>query len=221
MSYFLTAERMAFWRKHWFDVGGGLALLLGGWLYRHRAGLRPEQWLLGANFVALLLHQVEEYRWPGYFPGMLNAAVYGSFTPDRFPLNPQTALRINVGVGWVAYALAARYAQLLGLGIATGLVSLGNVAAHAYWFNRKGHTWYNPGLATALMLFLPLAGAYGHRLVAHRLAAPRDWLFGVSLGLVLNYFGVLKPIAWLADPHTPFRFARRQLRLADRAREST
>ena len=209
---------MIFWRKHWFDVGGGLALLLGGWLYGHRAGLSPEQRLLSASFVALLLHQVEEYRWPGYFPGMLNAAVYGSATPDRFPLNPQTALVINVGVGWGCYALAALGARHLPwLGIATGLVSLGNAVAHGGLFKLKGKTWYNPGLATALLLLLPLAGAYGYRLVAHHGAAPRDWLLGVPLGVALNYFGILKPIDWLADPNTPFRFARRQLRPTDRA----
>ncbi|RZJ57419.1 MAG: hypothetical protein EOO55_03465 [Hymenobacter sp.] len=27
---------MSFWRTHWFDVGAGLALLLGTWLYLHR-----------------------------------------------------------------------------------------------------------------------------------------------------------------------------------------
>ncbi|MGI4742696.1 MAG: HXXEE domain-containing protein [Janthinobacterium lividum] len=126
---------MSFWRTHWFDVGAGLALLLGTWLYLHRLSLSTGQLLLGGSFVTLLLHQVEEYRWPGYFPGMLNAAVYRSSLPDRYPLNPQTAFLINVPLGWTAYALAALFGpQLPWLGIATVLVSLGNVGAHAVFF---------------------------------------------------------------------------------------
>jgi hypothetical protein len=209
---------MRFWQRHWFDVGGALAPLLSSWLYLHRAGLSADQLLMGTSFVTLLLHQVEEYRWPGYFPGMLNAAVYGSPTPDRFPLNPQTALLINVLLGWGCYALAALFArQLPWLGIATILISLGNVVAHACLFNLKGKTWYNPGMATALLLFLPLTIGYGHLLLTHHLAAPRDWQLGVPLGIALNYFGIIKPIDWLADPNTSFRFATRQLRPVDRA----
>ncbi|MGI4872575.1 MAG: HXXEE domain-containing protein [Janthinobacterium lividum] len=211
---------MNFWRKHWFDVGAGLALLLGGWLYLHRASLSPAQLLLGVSFVTLLLHQVEEYRWPGYFPGMLNAAVYRSATPERYPLNTQTALIINALLGWVVYALAALFArQLPWLGIATVLISLGNVLAHTFLFNLKGKTWYNPGLATALLLFLPLAMRYGHLLLTQHLAAPHDWLTGVPLGVALNYFCIVKPIDWLADPATPFHFENRQLRPADRKPE--
>lgn len=210
---------MTFWRTHWFDVGGGLALLLGTWLYLHRFHLSAEHLLLGGSFVTLLLHQVEEYRWPGYFPGLLNAAVYRSPAPERYPLNPQTAFVINVLLGWVVYALAALCGpQLPWLGIATILISVGNVGAHTFFFNWKGKTWYNPGLATALLLFVPVALGYGHLLFTRHLASARDWLLGVPLGAALNYFGILKPIDWLANPATPFRFAARQLRPADRPR---
>ena len=208
---------MSFWRKHWFDIGGGLALLLSAWLYLHRISWRAERLWLGLSLVTLLLHQVEEYRWPGYFPGMLNAAVYQSTLPERFPLNTQTAFVINVPLGWTVYALAALYGpQFPWLGIATVLVSLANVGAHTFFFNLKGRTWYNPGLATALLLFLPLALGYGHLLISHRLASPRDWLIGVPLGIAFTYFCIIKPINWLADPTTPFPFATRQLRPADR-----
>lgn len=69
---------MEFWRKHWFDIGGGLAVVLGGWLIRHYQTLSTLQVILWLSLISLLLHQVEEYRWPGYFPGMINRAVYHS-----------------------------------------------------------------------------------------------------------------------------------------------
>lgn len=211
---------MNLWRKHWFDIGALLALPLSAWLYWHRASLPPVQLILGVSLVTLLVHQVEEYRWPGYFPGMLNAAVYGSAAPDRYPLNTQTSLLINVPLGWVTYALAALLAQhALWLGIATIVISLGNVMAHTVFFNLKGRTWYNPGQATALLLFLPLAGWFTHTVLTQHLASPAQWVAGVVLGLALNFLCIIKPIDWLADERTPFQFERRQLRLVDRVGE--
>jgi len=202
---------MEVWRKHWFDVGGVLALALGAWLYGHRSDLPPLPLILGLNLVALLLHQLEEYRWPGYFPGMLNTLLFRSNQPDRYPLNPQTSLIINVLVGWGSYALAAAFSHLLWLGIATMLVSVGNLVAHTVLFNLKGRTWYNPGLATCLLLFLPLIIWFGHTILSQHRGTTLDWLLGGTLGVALNYLGILKLIDWLADRNTPFRFSVRQL----------
>ena len=212
---------MELWRKHWFDVGGALALPLAAWLYWQRAGLTDLQLLLGLSLLALLVHQLEEYRWPGYFPGMLNATVYNSQLPDRYPLNPQTALVINVVLGWVAYALALVFArQLPWLGIATMLVSLGNVVAHTLFFNYRGRTWYNPGMATALLLFGPLVGLFGRVVWQQHLATSADWLLGIGSGVLLNYVGIVRLIHWRANRFTPYWFEPRQLRPADRAAQS-
>lgn len=37
------------------------------------------------------------------------------------------------------------------------LISLGNVAAHTFMFNLRGKSFYNPGMLTADILFLPIA----------------------------------------------------------------
>jgi len=47
------------------------------------------------NLVALMVHQYEEYEYPGYFPGQFNAGFH-SEEPDRHPFNPNTAMIINV-----------------------------------------------------------------------------------------------------------------------------
>ncbi|MGI4742694.1 MAG: hypothetical protein ACRYG7_46645 [Janthinobacterium lividum] len=60
-----------------------------------------------------------------------------------------------------------------------------------------------------------MALGYGYLLASHHLAGPRDWLLGLPLGLALNYGCIIKPIDWLANPATPFRFATQQLRPAD------
>ena len=127
-------------RKHWFDVGAALALILIIILVTTMgldfSNIRFVLWL---SLASLFLHQFEEYRYPGYFPGMMNIVMFESKQPDRFPLNEQTSVVVNVFMGWTSYALAAIFGeQAIWLGIATMLVSFGNFVAHTLIFNLKG-----------------------------------------------------------------------------------
>ncbi|MGA9190324.1 MAG: HXXEE domain-containing protein [Anaerolineales bacterium] len=195
---------------HWFDVGMGLAVLASGYVLT--ASLNTLSVLLWANLIALFLHQFEEYRFPGTFPGMMNTVMFNSPHPDRYPLNTNTALVINVSVGWLAFLMAALLgAGALWLGIATMLVSIGNVLAHTFLFNIKGGTRYNPGMLTAITLFAPIAISFGYVVVVGSSATPIDWALGLVLGVVLNYIGILKLIDWLKDEDSPYVFPNRFL----------
>ena len=57
--------------------------------------------------LALLVHQYEEYEDPGFFPGQFNGGVLHSEQPDRYPLNTNTALIVNVPIG-IQYLRALR-----------------------------------------------------------------------------------------------------------------
>lgn len=207
---------MNFMRQHWFDVG--LVLAIGVSFAVFFTTLSPISLLLWLSLIALFLHQFEEYRFPGYFPGMVNLALFASKQPDRYPLNTNTALIVNVIVGWFCYVLAAVLNErALWLGIATMLVSVGNVIAHTVLFNLKGKTVYNPGMATAVLLFLPIAVSF-FRLVLHvNRATSLDWIVGVGLGIALNYIGIVKLIDWLKDEQTDYIFPQRCLPPAIRA----
>jgi Protein of unknown function with HXXEE motif len=202
---------MSMLREHWFDLGLGLAALVGAWLvFSH---LSPVAWLLWLSLMTLFIHQFEEYRYPGYFPGMLNSVMFGSAQPDRYPLNTQSALIVNVVVGWLTYFLAAVLAEkAIWLGMAAILVSTGNVGVHTLLFNVKGKTLYNPGLVTAILLFLPIVVYFFALVIQSGLATPLDWGLGLGLGLVLNYVGVIKLVDWLKDENTPYIFPRRNLK---------
>ena len=201
---------MTFMRQHWFDVGLGLAFLTGGGVLLFRpGGLALLLWL---SLITLFLHQAEEYRWPGYFPGMMNTVMFHSRRPERYPLNPQIALIVNLGVGWLFYFLAAVLAgRALWLGIATLLVSLGNFIAHTFLFNIKGKTLYNPGMLTAIGLFLPMVVIFFTWVIRQQIGTPLDWAVGVLLGIALNFIGILKMIDWLKDEQTPYVFPARFL----------
>jgi Protein of unknown function with HXXEE motif len=201
---------MNFMRLHWFDVGLVLAFIVGGFLVVNKTN--PISLLLWISLITLFLHQFEEYRYPGYFPGMMNVVMFSSKKPDRYPLNTNTAMIVNIIVGWLTYFLAAVFGEkALWLGIATMLVSVGNFIVHTFVFNIKGKTWYNPGMFTAIVLFAPLAGYFFYSLIHGNFASLTDWIIGILLGIALNYFGVLKLIDLLKDENTKYIFPKRSL----------
>lgn len=203
-------------RKHWFDLGGLFAVIAGAQVATGYKTMTTQQLILWLSLVSLFIHQLEEYRYPGYFPGMVNSAMYNSDQPDRYPLNTQTSFIVNVVMGWLAYLLAAIFAgQFVWLGIATVLISLGNFVAHTFMFNIKGRTFYNPGMFTGVVLFLPIAIWYYSTIVKDPHTAMIDWLIGIPLGILLNYLGIIKLIDWMADRNTTYVFENRQLRPID------
>lgn len=100
------------------------------------------------------------------------------------------------------------------------LISAGNIVVHTVVFNVKGKTWYNPGMATALGLFLPVVIWFGLVMYCQHLATPSDWVLGLGVGLLLNVLGIVKLIDWLANPQMAFRFEPRQLLPQDQAHRS-
>jgi len=201
---------MNFMRRHWFDLGVVLAVAVSIALFF--TPLSPLSLVLWLSLIALFVHQFEEYRYPGYFPGMINLVLFASNQPDRYPLNTNTALVVNVLIGWLFYALAAVFGEtVMWFGIATILVSVGNFVAHTFLFNLKGKTFYNPGMVTADLLFLPIAVSFFVVIVQNHAATSLDWILGVGLGIALNYIGILKLIDWLKDEQTAYIFPQRCL----------
>lgn len=189
---------------------GGLVLAVGlgalvAWRHGHWSDLRV---LLVLSLVTLLLHQAEEYGWPGGFPRMVNTAVFRSDDPDRFPLDQRTAWLVNVALGWTLYGAVALLAEdAIWLAVASLVVSAGNVVAHTVLFNVRGRTLYNPGLATSWLLFVPVL--VGFVVVARRddLVGPAELAVGLVLGLAISYLGVIRLITVLGDRATPYAFA--------------
>jgi len=96
---------MKFLRNHWFDIGTVIGVLLLLYLFIIKPDIKTFTFFLTLNLISLFFHQFEEYRFPGYFPGMVNSVMYKSTEPDKFPLNTHSALIINI-TGWVLYSIA-------------------------------------------------------------------------------------------------------------------
>lgn len=208
---------MNFFRNHWYDVGGILGIITILFLYFDFGEFSNYQHLMWFSLVTLFLHQLEEYRIVGTFPGMINHHLFKSDIPNRFPLNPNTAMIINVYVGWGTYLLAAiGGTHTIWLGMATILISLGNIIAHTFFFNIKSKTFFNAGLATSWLFFAPCVFYFFYLIHHENVVSIGDYIIGIPLGIILNIFGVLKPITWLADRNTKYRFKESQLLPCDR-----
>jgi hypothetical protein len=207
---------MKFLTKHWFDIGAGLTVLVLIYLFQAK-DLTNYDYVMWLSLVSLFLHQLEEYRLVGTFPGMVNRVMYKSDIPDRYPLNALTSVYVNVLVGWLSYFLAALFGQhAVWLGIATILVSLGNTVAHTIVFNVKGKTFYNAGLATCWLLFAPCIYYFFKTIHTEQLVTLTDYFIGIPLGIVLNVIDILKFIDWFADKDTKYVFDQRNLLPLDR-----
>ncbi len=193
---------MRFMERHWFDVGGGLGVVLILWLTVSGSSMPTLTLILWLSLLSLLAHQVEEWRWPGWFPGMLNVVLFRSDDPWRYPLNVRSGLAVNAGVGWIGYLLAALFAEdALWIGLATILVSLGNCVFHLIVIPIRGRMLYNPGMVTSLLLFAPIVVWF--IVVAWPLMSVADIVGGLALGLVLNVVGVVGLIRVMENHSAP------------------
>jgi len=193
---------MRFAQRHWFDIGAALGIVLAIWLVIAGTTLDTITLILWISLLTLFAHQVEEWRWPGWFPGMLNVVLFRSDDPWRFPLNVRSGLVVNVVVGWGSYLLAALVGEsALWLAMATILVSVGNCVLHLIVIPIRGRIPYNPGMATSLMLFLPVSVWFF--IVAWPKMSVTDVLLGLVLGIVLNVGGVIGVIRALEDRDAP------------------
>ncbi|GAA1771856.1 HXXEE domain-containing protein [Nocardioides hankookensis] len=169
------------------------------------------RFVLAVSLLTLFLHQNEEYVRPGGFPRMVNLVMFHSDLPDRYPLDQRTSWIVNVGLGWTSYAAAAIVgAHAIWLGIATLVVSAGNVFAHTLLFNIRGRTLYNPGLATCWLLFVPVITWFVVVVARDDLVGVGAVVVGIALGLALNYLGVVRLIVALGDRDSPYAFPARR-----------
>ncbi len=208
-------------RKKWYDAGAFLAVVVLLYIFISRSDLTNYQLLMWFSLVSLFLHQSEEYRIVGTLLGMVNTVMYKSKTPNRYPLNTNTAFYVNVVVGWTSYFFAAILSErAIWLGIATIMVSIGNILAHTILFNIKGKTLYNAGLATSVLLFVPCAYFFVSIIDTNHLVTRADYCIGITLGIALNVVGILKLIDWMADKNSTYIFNERNLLPEDRNKKN-
>lgn len=198
---------MNFYRRHWYDVGCvlfmALAFTAGLWTPR----FSHIQVILIYSFMAVLVHQYEEYAAPGGFPGIFNIAVLGERqVPERYPLNENQVLITNVVLAYLFYIAPILWPHLIWLGLAQIFFGMLQLVVHGVLSNIKLKSFYNPGLGAVIFLHLPIGFYYIHYVLSQHLATTRDFVWG-SVATVLGALAmIILPIRLMASKTSPYAF---------------
>lgn len=200
-----------FYRNNWYNIAGiaclSLAFVMGFWSYL----FSTIQIILIYSLMALLAHQFEEYVLPGGAPLVLNTAFYGEKKAyDRFPGNKQNCMIVNT-LAYPFYILPIYIPEQIWLGLATMYFGFFQVVGHGIIMNIRGKTWYNPGLATAVFLHLPIGIYYIQYVNKNYSVTCSDYLLSAFAFVIALVVIVVLPVQLLKNPHSPYPFSPEEL----------
>jgi hypothetical protein len=177
---------MKFMRNHWYDLGlipvaaAAICLILG-W-----SAMDTLQKLALINFIIIFLHQFEEYRFPGGEPAITNLASQASDAApaDRYPLNQNNAMVINVVAAYTLYLFPVLFPHVLWLGLTPVIFGMSQLIVHVLKTPHQiGNRIYSPEAIAVVFGHLPV-GIY--------------WLcFTISNGM-LHWYDVVLGFVYLA-----------------------
>lgn len=202
---------MSFLRKYWQDLGVIIGFVVCIVLVMNWGSIPRINSLLWLSFVAILLHQFEEYRWPGYFPGVFNRALFKSKSPDNYPLNKQSAMIINVVIAYVFYLLPIFFPSVVWLGMAPVLMGFFQIIFHGVVINTRAKSIYNPGLASAIFVHLPIGVWYINCVYEQHLINLVDWIWSVIYFAIAVYILIVKGNIWLRNKNSIYKFSQTQI----------
>ena len=198
------------WLSVWLWVATAIAIAFTAFIIR-----KWNTWGWGDRLVALFAvlivpHVWEEWVIPGGFHYIYNVN-RGSTILDRYPMSELTDMITNFGLLVVGVVVVVKWGGRTAVAIAAMLFCAVEVLAHTLTlqipFGDPGQTsWYDPGLVTALLGYLPLLIGFIVYFVRNKPHPNgRQWLAGVAmLGVLL--FIIFGPEALLKDPQSPYPF---------------
>jgi hypothetical protein len=172
---------LKFFSRRWHDIGLVSAMVAGAYLASAWSELETLRRLLLLNFIVVLLHQFEEYSWPGGFPAVANLVMLtGPMTRYFKPLNQVSSMAANVLFAYIVYLVPVFFPDVIWLGLAPVLIgAVLQVIGHAIYVNIKIRSLWSPGAATAVLGFLPVGVIYIHHIQTNHIVSASDWLLAV------------------------------------------
>ncbi len=203
---------MKWYVRHWYSVNLIFIPILAVVLILNWGAMEVVQRLVVLNLMALLVHQFEEYGWPGGGPMVMNCALQRSDLPDRYPLNPFSAMFTNVFVGVFLYGLPALFPQTMWLVLVPMLFNFGQLVMHGVVMTRTMKTYYSPGLGAVVFLHLPISVYFFWYALQNHLLHGMDWLIGVPLAILCGgvFVGIMTYVLF-PTRKTKWVFSREEL----------
>lgn len=154
---------MNFINKYWATFGGIFATGILITAFYFDKEIQHVETLIWIHLAILLLHQFEEYSFPGKFKDFYNANIFNKNPITRFPLNERGVLIVNIVLAWTMYMIASIVGikmiyltfGLIGITILNGIM-------HTVMFVKLKK--YNPGLITGVFGFIPFGIYFFSRL---------------------------------------------------------
>ena len=203
---------MNLYRRNWYYIGGILFVILSfvmgffGHLVSHI------QLILIYSFMALLVHQFEEYGLPGGFPALFNVIMNGETqAPDRFPQNSHLAMVVNVALAYPFYIAAILFPGAIWLGLATMFFGLSQILFHGIVINRSLKSFYNPGLAACIFLHGPIGIYYIGYVANYGLAGTWDYVGGILATILAAVLIVALPVRLFSNRKAKYPFSKTEM----------
>lgn len=175
--------------KHWPKAALALAVLLGSLLFLHRGWFfRNADWVFWVHVPVLMLHQFEEYGYPGGFKEWWNLHLWES-GDEYFPLDWTTSAKVNIAGGWIPYTIMA----LIGSNWDGALIVIPFIGImgtfHNAWFHITYSVTdtYSPGTLTSLVLYLPLTSYASYRFYATGQISIWELVLAFVVGGLIHY----------------------------------
>ncbi len=203
---------MKYYRSHWYYFGAMYFVIIVYIMAFFNLEFSAIQTILIFSFLALLIHQVEEYAVPGGFPAILNVIVLGEKEVfDRYPLNANQAMVTNVFLAYPFYIIPFFFPSLIWLGIAQIMFGIFQFFFHGFLINIKLKSLYNPGLGSVVMLHIPIGIYYIWFVTSYNLATFGDFVFGMISTLIAAVLMIFLPLKILANKQSKYPFSKTEM----------
>lgn len=198
---------MKWYMNNWYYAGGVLFVIQAFLMILCGTDVDPLKRFMIVSFMALNVHQFEEYAVPGGFPMVINMAFMGEREhPERYPLNKKSAFVCNVCLMYPVYILAIIFSDIIWVNIAIVLFGVAQIFVHGIGFNIKMKTFYNPGMASIIFIFIPVAIYVCIYLAQNYTVTVWDWVIALALQPVVGFLGLMVPIRILQDKNSSHPF---------------
>lgn len=203
---------MNFLTNNWYRIGAIIGAIIVIYIFIGSIKLPYTQFILLLNLLALFTHQFEEYQLPGGAPIIINKVVYNESTlANKYPGNAISIMIVNV-TAWIIYALAIFLPKIYWLGLGIILFSLFQILGHCVQMPIKLHTWYNPGMLTTILLFLPLGIIYIKHLSRLNELNYKTWIFAFFILIICILLSIVVPVQLLKNKNTKYPISKWQIK---------
>lgn len=213
---------MKFLRNHWYDAGlipmtAAVIFLIASW-----PKLTVLQRLALMNFAVIFWHQFEEYRFPGGEAAITNLASQPSEDgpADRYPLNQNNAMVMNVGAAYTAYLFPVLFPNVLWVAFMPVVFGISQVIIHGLITPRQiGNRIYSPGFCAVLFGHVPVGAYWFYYTISHGLLGLWDVVFGLLyLFLFIGVFMLKIGYGVLKSPDSRYPFPQEEFERGGYAR---